>query len=116
MPHGKESKWVDWTVALCAGIPTLALPHTQFFQRVSASAAVAVNLPELVAKTHEDYTAIAISLGRNRRKHRQLIERYRASKTATPFFDSRVWVQDYEARVRRMWDVYVQHKQAMHII
>lgn len=101
--------------ALWAGIPVLALPHTQFFQRVGVSAVLTAGIPELVAINHADYISIATHLGNNRRAHEALVARYRAGKRGSAYFDAARWIRDFEARARKMWDVFTHQERPMHL-
>ena len=74
--------------ALWAGLPLLTLPGKSFAARVAASLLHAVGLPELIAKTPEDYEHLALALATDPARIRALKEKLLAARNNAPLFRS----------------------------
>ena len=83
--------------ALWAGLPVLTLRGESFAARVGASLLRAVDLPELIMETRENYVKKAIDLGRNPALLTALKERLRLSRTTASLFDSVSYTRNLEA-------------------
>ena len=83
--------------ALWAGLPVLTLRGEGFAARVGASLLRAVNLPELIMETREQYVDKAIELGRNPSSTSALKERLRVGRMTTSLFDSVSYTRKLEA-------------------
>ncbi|MBB4007086.1 O-linked N-acetylglucosamine transferase, SPINDLY family protein [Allorhizobium taibaishanense] len=73
---------------LWAGVPVLALRGRSFASRVSESLLRALDIPELVAPTVEDYISQALDLARDRSRLAALRARIAANRHTTPLFDT----------------------------
>jgi predicted O-linked N-acetylglucosamine transferase (SPINDLY family) len=90
--------------ALLAGLPVLTCAGETFASRVAASLLTAAGLPELIATDLWAYEEGAIRLAGRQAELRQLRDRLRASRAASPAFDARRFVRGLEQAYRRMWD------------
>jgi predicted O-linked N-acetylglucosamine transferase (SPINDLY family) len=75
----------------------LTLRGESFAARVGASLLRAVDLPELIMETRENYVKKAIDLGRNPALLTALKERLRLSRTTASLFDSVSYTRNLEA-------------------
>jgi len=89
--------------ALWAGLPLLTLIGNSFASRVAASALKAVNLPELIAQTPEQYEAMALKLARDAASLAQIRARLREARTTAPLFDAHTFTRDLESAFETMW-------------
>ncbi len=72
--------------ALWAGLPLLTLPGRSFAARVGASLLEAIGLPELIARSHDDYQALAIGLARDPARLQGIRARLAANRRKRPLF------------------------------
>jgi predicted O-linked N-acetylglucosamine transferase (SPINDLY family) len=82
--------------ALWAGLPVLTWAGQTFCSRMAGSLLRAVDLPELVTHTLDDYEALAIALGNDRPRLAALRARLLAARDTSPLFDTPRFVRDYE--------------------
>ncbi len=99
-PYNAHSTAMD---ALWAGLPLLTLIGNSFASRVAASALKAVNLPELIAQTPEQYEAMALKLARDAASLAQIRARLREARTTAPLFDAHTFTRDLESAFETMW-------------
>jgi predicted O-linked N-acetylglucosamine transferase (SPINDLY family) len=83
--------------ALWAGLPLVTLPGKQFAARVAASVLKAAGLPELIAKSEEDYEAIALDLALHPEKAVAMKAKVKEQIKTYPLFDSERYTRALEA-------------------
>jgi predicted O-linked N-acetylglucosamine transferase (SPINDLY family) len=88
--------------ALWAGVPVLTLLGKHFVSRMSASALMAVGLPELIAPTSDAYVEKALDLLQNRSKLETLRVKLGAIKNRSALFDTRRFGIHMEAAFAKM--------------
>ncbi len=91
--------------ALWAGVPIVTCPGESFASRVAASLLHAVGLPELVAKTLEDYEALALALAQDPAGLAALKAKLVRSRDTAPLFDAAAYATGIEAAYQRMHDL-----------
>ncbi|KJE34642.1 hypothetical protein UF64_14175 [Thalassospira sp. HJ] len=96
--------------ALWTGLPLVTLPGKQFAARVAASVLKAANLPELIAKSEEDYEAIALDLALHREKATAMKARVKENIKACPLFDTKSYTLDLERGYDAAYDRYLAGK------
>jgi len=102
--------------ALWAGLPVLSCRGETFASRVAASLLNAVQLPELVAATPEDYERIAIDLAANRDKLAAIKRKLAANRSTAPLFDTESFTRHIEAAYVAMYDRYQAGLAPDHIV
>jgi len=102
-PFNAHTTAVD---ALKSGVPVLTLLGKTFAGRVAASLLNAIELPELITTTQEEYEALAIDLGNNPAKLRNLKERLKKNTSTTPLFNTQLFTKNIEAAYSKMYDRY----------
>jgi predicted O-linked N-acetylglucosamine transferase (SPINDLY family) len=90
--------------ALWAGVPVVTARGTHFASRVSESLLAALQVPELVAETHEDYVTLAASLAAKRQERLALREKIAAKRTTAPLFDTTRFTRHLERAYEMMAD------------
>jgi len=88
--------------ALWAGLPVVTLPGQQFAARVAASLLCAVDLPDLIAETPEQYEAIISDLLDRPEDLAALTNRLQSNIATAPLFDTRSYTRHLEAAFRAM--------------
>ena len=82
--------------ALWAGLPLVTKPGRNFVARVAASLLEAVDLPELIAASAEDYEALALALATDPARLAAIRARLAANRTTAPLFDTERFTRDIE--------------------
>jgi len=91
---------------LWAGCPMVTLPLDTLASRVAASQLTCLGLPELVAKSRQDYEDIAVRLG-NDMEYMNYIRNYVwKARLSSPLFNTRQYAQGLEDTFFKMWERY----------
>lgn len=92
--------------AMWMGVPVITLAGTAHNSRVGISLLSNAGVPELIAKTREEYLEIAVELASDLNR----LERYRKSMRAmmedSPLTNARHFTRDLEERYRNMWETW----------
>ena len=86
--------------ALWMGLPLLTYSGQSFASRMAGSLLHAVGLPELVARDIDDYTAMAVALGKDRQRLGELRDRLKANRDNCILFDTPRLVRALEEQYR----------------
>jgi predicted O-linked N-acetylglucosamine transferase (SPINDLY family) len=89
--------------ALWMGVPVVVLEGERHAARVGVSILSQAGLPELVARTGEDYVRIAAELACDTARLEQLRRTLRARVAASPLGDAKTFTRNLEAVYRDMW-------------
>ena len=92
--------------ALWAGVPVLTLMGQSFASRVAASLLNAINLPELITGTQEEYETLAIELAKNPQKLAAIKQKLSNSRLNAPLFDTPHFTKNLEAAYIKMYEKY----------
>jgi predicted O-linked N-acetylglucosamine transferase (SPINDLY family) len=90
--------------ALWMGVPVVTLAGNRHASRVGMSLLTNIGLPELVARTEDEYRGTAVQLAADREKLRFLRERLRDMMRHSPVCDAKGFTADLELLYRRMWE------------
>jgi len=101
--------------ALWSGLPVLTLIGNTFAGKVAASLLNAIQLPELITTTREQYEAAAVELANAPSKLGRLKEKLANNRITAPLFDTRLFCQHIEAGYSEMWRRYLSNSPAGHI-
>lgn len=82
--------------ALWAGLPVLTVPGQAFHSRVAASLLSAVDMPELIMPSHEDYFKTAVMLGRSPQEIARLKQKLKDSIFDSKLFDTSSYIKNLE--------------------
>lgn len=88
--------------ALWAGLPVLTCAGASFAGRVASSLLKAVDLPELVTRTPDDYERMAFDLATNPVRLAALREKLGANRLKAPLFDTMRFTRHIEAAFAAM--------------
>ncbi len=92
--------------ALWAGLPVLTQIGETFAGRVAASLLNAINVPELITTTRDDYEALALELATNPAKLAGIKRKLADNRLTTPLFDSQLFRKHIEAAYIAMYERY----------
>jgi len=92
--------------ALWAGLPVLTCPGEAFAARVAASLLTAIGLPELIARTRDEYEAMALDLAAHPDRLAAIRRKLADNRTTQPLFDTARYARYLEQAYLRMHDRY----------
>ena len=82
--------------ALWAGLPVVTKIGHQFAARVSASALMALESPELITHSVTEYKALIVELAKNKEKLRSLKGKIAIKKQTAPLFNTQRYTKEFE--------------------
>jgi predicted O-linked N-acetylglucosamine transferase (SPINDLY family) len=88
--------------ALWAGLPVLTLMGQTFAARVAASLLTAMDLPELITHTQEDYEARALELAQNPLQLARLKDKLERNRATSTLFNGQLFARHLEAAYVQM--------------
>ncbi len=100
--------------ALWAGLPVLTCLGDTFAGRVAASLLYAIQLPDLVASSLDEYVELAIGLAANQDKLRKIRQALKVNRTESPLFNPALFVCHIEAAYNTMYERYQNGEQPDH--
>ena len=101
--------------ALWAGVPILTVIGQSFASRMAASLLKAIELPELITSTQEEYEALAIDLAKNPQKLADIKLKLANNRLSTPLFDTPLFTKNLEAAYIKIYERYQDDLQPDHI-
>lgn len=90
--------------ALWAGIPVVTLMGKSFASRVAGSLLHALEMPELVTTTEEDYESLALSIAKNPDKVKKLKKKLEINRESAPLFDSIKYTKNLEKALKNIFN------------
>ena len=94
--------------ALRVGLPVLTLMGQSFASRVAASLLNAVNMPELITNSQENYESLAIELAKNPAKLKQLRNKLLNNLPDSYLTDTKRFTKNLESAYLQMYERYQQ--------
>jgi len=88
--------------ALWADLPVLTCYGTTYAGRVAASHLKAIQLPELITYSREEFEKLSIELANDREKLKSIKEKLIANKKTAPLFDTLLFVKNFEEKLKRL--------------
>jgi predicted O-linked N-acetylglucosamine transferase (SPINDLY family) len=101
--------------ALWAGLPVLTCMGEAFASRVAASLLNAIDLPELVTTSQEQYEALAVELATNPERIGQIKQKLERNRLTTPLFDTQLFTTRIEDAYTQMYERYQSDLPPHHI-
>ena len=90
--------------ALWAGLPVITQMGESFAGRMAASLLNAIQLPELITTTQEDYETLAVELALNPDKLAEVKQKLAKNRLTTPLFDIDYFTKHIEAAYAQMYE------------
>lgn len=101
--------------ALWAGLPVITLVGESFVSRVAASLLNAIDLPELITTSQEQYEALAIELATNPLRLAVIKEKLAKNRLTTPLFDTPLFTKNLEVAYIKIYKRYQENLEPAHI-
>lgn len=101
--------------ALWAGVPVVTMEGQHFASRVSSSLLHALDVPELVTKTIDEYESLALELSQAPEKLHSIRDRIRTNRSHSPLFNTTRFTLNLEKGYFSMWKRYGENKKPDHI-
>jgi predicted O-linked N-acetylglucosamine transferase (SPINDLY family) len=101
--------------ALRMGLPVLTLKGNSFNSREAASIISALNLPELITTTKEEYESLAIELATRPEKLKIIKDKLASNLSTAPLYDTKLFTKNLESAYTMMYDRYQRGLKADHI-
>ena len=111
-PYNAHTTALD---SLKTSVPVLTLMGQSFASRVAASLLNAIDLPELITNTQEEYEALAIELAMNPKKLADIKLRLTNNRVTTPLFNTPLFTKNLEAAYIKMMERYQADLKPDHI-
>lgn len=92
--------------ALWMGVPVITLAGKSHISRVGVSLLSNIGLPELIAKTYDEYVTIAVNLACNLEQLQALRQNIRDKMSHSPLIDSQRFIISLENYYRIMWETW----------
>jgi predicted O-linked N-acetylglucosamine transferase (SPINDLY family) len=92
--------------ALRMGLPVLTCIGNSFASRVAASLLNAINLPELITTSQEEYESLAIELATNPVKLKIIKDKLVGNLPTAPLYDTSLFTRHLESAYSMMYDRY----------
>ena len=96
------------TEALWAGLPVVTKIGKSFSARVAASLLNAIELPELITETKQDYEALILDLATNPFKLSQIKNKLLKNRQSTSLFNTELYTEHLEDGYRLAYENYIQ--------
>jgi predicted O-linked N-acetylglucosamine transferase (SPINDLY family) len=112
LPYNAHTTTSD---ALRMGLPVLTCMGHSFASRVAASLLNAVNLPELITTTQEQYESLAIELATHPEKLKTIKDKLASNLPTSPLYDTPLFTKHLESAYMTMVDRYQQGLDPEHI-
>lgn len=100
---------------LWTGTPVVTLPGETLASRVAASQLATLGVPELVARTRQEYQQIAIRLGTDREYLKAIRAEVWRARAESPLFDCKQYAQGMEKLYKVMWERHERGEKPDHI-
>jgi len=93
--------------ALWAGLPVVTKLGKSFAARVAGSLLTAVDLPELIVETNEDYEALILDLVNNPKRLAAIKKKLMKNRLSKPLFDTELFTKHLEDGYRQAYNRYL---------
>jgi predicted O-linked N-acetylglucosamine transferase (SPINDLY family) len=101
--------------ALRMGLPLLTINGNSFNSREAANIVHAVNLPEMITSSQEEYESLAIELANNPKEYRIIKEKLADNLLSAPLFNTPLFTKNLESAFKIMFERYHNQLKADHI-
>ena len=112
LPYNAHTTTSD---ALRIGLPVLTCMGSSFASRAAASLLNAVNLPELITTTNEEYESLAIELATDPEKLKIIKDKLVSNLPIAPLYDTKLFTKNLESAYTMMYGRFYQGLEPDHI-
>jgi predicted SAM-dependent methyltransferase len=99
--------------SLWMGVPVVTLEGAAPVARSGTSILSVLGLPELIAKSEDEYVDIAVSLAEDRERLARLRAELRQRLERSPLMDAERFARDLEAAYRGMWERWCEEQEQL---
>ena len=92
--------------ALWAGLPVVTKKGEQFSARVAASVLTAIDLPELITETEEDYESLVLTLATDVKLLSAIKLKLAKNRLKEPLFITKKYTETFELALLKVYDLY----------
>ena len=92
--------------ALKMGLPMITLKGQSYQARMGASIVNALNLPELITRSLEEYEALAIELATNPDRLKAIKDKLASNLSTAPLYDTKLFTKNIESAYIQMYERY----------
>ncbi len=110
-----ESARTTASDALRMGLPWLTLKGSSYQSRMAASIVSAVNLPELITTSQQEYESLAIELATDLEKLKIIKDKLLGNLSTAPLYDTPKFTRNLESAYSEMYDRYQKGLDPDHI-
>jgi protein O-GlcNAc transferase len=100
---------------LWAGTPMVTLPGETLASRVASSQLTCLGVPELIAKSRQEYEDIAVRLGTDRQYLMAIRAKVWGARVTSPLFNVKIYTSNLERVYRKMWQKFEKGEKPDHI-
>ena len=97
------------------GLPLITKTGNSFASRVAASLLNAIDLPELITATKEEFELLAIDLANNHDKLLKIKNRLLSNLSVSPLFNSKLFTQHLETAYKIIYNRYLDNLPPDHL-
>ena len=101
--------------ALRMGLPVLTLKGNSLASRMGASVISALNLPELITTTEEEYESLAIELATDPEKLKIIKDKLASNLSTAPLYDTKLFTKNLESAYTMIYERHHQGLEPDHI-
>ena len=101
--------------ALKMGVPMITYLGNSYQARMGASIVNALNLPELITSTSEEYESLAIELATNPDKLKAIKDKLANNLTTAPLYDTKLFTKNLESAFTTMYERHHKGLEPDHI-
>ena len=102
--------------ALRMGLPLLTIKGEAYPSRMASSILNAVNLPELITHSQEEYESLAIELANSPDKLKKIKDKLLANLNTVALYNTELFTKNLESEYRKMYERHHQGFKPEHII
>ena len=101
--------------ALKMGVPILTLNGSSFNSREAANIVSAVNMPEMIVESQNEYESLAVELATNPKKFKVMKDKLVDNLPNAPLYNTRLFAKNIESAYKTMFERYHQGLDPDHI-
>ena len=101
--------------ALRMGLPVLTLLGKAYPSRMAASIVHAVNLPELITSSEQEYVSLAIEIASNQEKLINIKEKLVSNLSKAPLFNTKVFTKNLEDAFKKIYEKHQMGLEPEHV-
>ena len=94
--------------ALWAGLPIVTKTGNSFAARVAGSLLHAIDCPELITETKEEYESLILELATNPKKLLKIRDKIVDNRLSKPLFNSELYIENLENAYQKIYENYTK--------